>query len=317
MSHCPYEILGVSKYDNLEKITQKYRKLALKYHPDKNKNKKEYEEKFKTITKAYNEIINKTPKNFDTFNDNLHLIKKFMANLKNIEVSSLVNNLIKEISVISDFYNKKNNIEKTDNLYINATIDIFDIYNSIEKKIIIERIRKCANCLGIGLTINNDNIFNICKICHGKKLCNKKITLDFNCKNRIHIFHGLSNHSFYKNPGDVIIFIHPKFCVNTKLTEIELENYEIINSFDLLYNYCLPDFVNSIEKLLEKNKIEISFLHLDNKVYNLIITNPLIHYRYKIYNLGLLYDNEINKRGDLYITLNFNNNIHNSKIYIK
>ncbi|MDP3940955.1 MAG: DnaJ domain-containing protein [bacterium] len=47
-----YEILGVSKTASGEEIKRAYRKLALQYHPDRNKTK-EGEEKFKEVTKAY------------------------------------------------------------------------------------------------------------------------------------------------------------------------------------------------------------------------------------------------------------------------
>ncbi len=59
MSINDYNNLGLKINASDEDVKKKYKQLALKYHPDKNNNDKDSEEKFKTITTSYKNIINK------------------------------------------------------------------------------------------------------------------------------------------------------------------------------------------------------------------------------------------------------------------
>lgn len=63
-----YEVLGVAKGASDDEIKKAFRKLAVKYHPDKNPGDKEAEEKFKEINEAYSVLSDKTKRSrYDQF----------------------------------------------------------------------------------------------------------------------------------------------------------------------------------------------------------------------------------------------------------
>tara|TARA_B110001469_G_C9647163_1_gene327718 strand:- start:109 stop:1020 length:912 start_codon:yes stop_codon:yes gene_type:complete len=294
-----YTILGITKNDTHEIITQKYKKLALKYHPDRNLNNKlECEEKFKEISKAYYNIINNKSIHLDDHKysklyTKLNNVKEYFKNMK---YETIINSVIDNVSNFNDFINEKNNnLEKCEDLYINANIELFDIYNGITKTLCLDRIRKCINCKGIGKIIK-EKILETCNYCNGTKYANTEIKLEFNCRTKNIYFPKYSHHYNDKLPGDIIINVMAK----------SHDNYIIYNNYDLIYYYTITNN--------QFNEINLKFKHLDNKYYNFKITNPICNFNYKIKNLGLLYNDNSLERGNLYIILHNTTNTDNTSI---
>ena len=63
-----YDVLGLTKSASKDEIKKAYRKLALKFHPDKTKGDKSSEEKFKEASEAYHILSDEKRKaNYDQF----------------------------------------------------------------------------------------------------------------------------------------------------------------------------------------------------------------------------------------------------------
>jgi curved DNA-binding protein len=63
-----YSILGITKTASAAEVKKAYRKLALKYHPDKTQGNKALEDKFKKISEAYAVLSDPKKKNqYDTY----------------------------------------------------------------------------------------------------------------------------------------------------------------------------------------------------------------------------------------------------------
>ena len=84
-----YKILGVERSATQDEIKKAYRKLAVKYHPDKNPDDKVAEEKFKEISEAYQVIGNPdSRKKYDElgiFLPNSHFLKHLEKHIEKAE----------------------------------------------------------------------------------------------------------------------------------------------------------------------------------------------------------------------------------------
>lgn len=87
-----YEVLGVSRNATTEEIRKAYRKLAMKYHPDKTKGDKSAEERFKEINEAYEVLSDKEKrKKYDEVGENWQYYQQYGSQAGDFDWSQFSN----------------------------------------------------------------------------------------------------------------------------------------------------------------------------------------------------------------------------------
>ena len=140
-----YQILGISKTATNKDIKTAYRKLAFKYHPDKNK--EDTEEKFKQIVNAYSILSNEDKRrNYD------------MGNLDGIFSNINFEEIYKSFAdMFTDFtLNMPKTLKKGNDIEYNINVSLEDVYNKVEKELTITR-KKNLN----GIYQNDKTTINI------------------------------------------------------------------------------------------------------------------------------------------------------------
>jgi len=145
-----YDLLGVKPEATLEEIKKCYRKLAIKYHPDKNQGNKEAEEKFKEISVAYETLSNDEKRqNYDRFGK------------EGLSGGGMGGD---PFDIFSQFFGggggggfgfgggggRSRGPQRTQDIVTPLTVKLEDIYNGKTKKMKITRNIICKTCVGSG-----------------------------------------------------------------------------------------------------------------------------------------------------------------------
>lgn len=153
-----YKILGLDRNASEEEIKKNYKKLAVKYHPDKFVNepedkKKEAEEKFKDISEAYTVLSDPD--------------KKRQYDTGGFDFSSMFRNGWDPFGGFADIFGNRNRrqqkaVPRGQDVHIEIRVNMNEIYLGTNKKVKYKRFVRCSECDGAG----GEDI-KVCDKCHG------------------------------------------------------------------------------------------------------------------------------------------------------
>ncbi|MDN5214432.1 molecular chaperone DnaJ [Fulvivirgaceae bacterium BMA12] len=158
-----YEVLGVDRSAAPEEIKKAYRKIAIKYHPDKNPDNPQAEEMFKEAAEAYEVLSNAEKKQrYDQFGHQGVNGGGFGGGGMNMEdIFSQFGDIFGSGSPFESFFGGgggRARGRKGSNLRIKLKLTLQEIANGVEKKIKVNRLvpadgvtfKTCNSCQGTG-----------------------------------------------------------------------------------------------------------------------------------------------------------------------
>ena len=155
-----YQVLGVERDSSQSDIKRAYRKIAMKYHPDKNPENKEAEAKFKEAAEAYSVLSDNDKKaQYDRFGHNQFQNMGAGAAGSNMDFEDIFSSFgdIFGGGLGDIFGGGRTRNRQSGNLRISLNLSYEEIYAGITKTVKIKRLErtekkpsKCSSCDGSG-----------------------------------------------------------------------------------------------------------------------------------------------------------------------
>ena len=176
-----YEVLGVDKNATADQIRKAYRKLAIKYHPDKNPDDKDAEEKFKEAAEAYDVLSDdEKRKKYDQFGHDMGP-QGFPGGGGGYYSSGgmSMDDIFEHFGDIfggrfSDQWGgatgggrrrRGPSVKKGSDLRVRVKMTLAEIATGVTKTLKIPTLDKCTYCNGTGA--KDGTAFSTCPTCHG------------------------------------------------------------------------------------------------------------------------------------------------------
>ena len=174
-----YEVLGVGRGATEEEIKKAYRQLALKYHPDRNPDNKESEEKFKEATEAYEVLSNGDKRQrYDQFGHegmrpgaDFHGytdINEVFSHFSDIFGGGFGNSVFEEVFGGGRTRSRRRQQQTGtpgSDLKVRLKLSLEEIAAGVEKKLKVKRWVQCENCRGSGAKAGSGK--TTCPVCNG------------------------------------------------------------------------------------------------------------------------------------------------------
>ncbi len=163
-----YDVLGITKSSSKDEIKKAYRKLAFKFHPDKNKGDKASEEKFKEASEAYHVLSDdKRKANYDQFGHAAFQGSGGQGGFGNFDFSSSFSDIFEDF--FGDFEvgsSSRRSSNRGNDLRYDLSISLEDAYKGLERNIKYTTYKKCSDCSGSGAAKGSKHIK--CNYCSGR-----------------------------------------------------------------------------------------------------------------------------------------------------